>query len=378
MKRIAVLFAIICLYHITVFGQKKYEMVIEKTDGTEIVINTEDIVRTYFRERTEEEKEEEKPDDDLLLGEFHECTPDGTLLDDASNYEVLHLKLYKDGTGEFWSVSKGKVDEFKYSFTYTSSFSGSSGTITQTITSCTNPIYIGMSLTASVTYINNILHSGEVYYKLINGQGLLSDNTPDDPNVPDDPNDPDDPAVPAGLDAVDLGLPSGTKWANMNIGANKPEELGGFYAWGETAEKNMYSYSTYIYAESETSYKNLGNDISGTQYDVASNKWGKTWRMPTYEQCKELVEKCSWVATSVNGIKGTQITGPSGNSIFLPAGGRKYSSKGHRDYGEVGCYWTSTSDHDVYAKNLLVFGSETDLTDSRNRANGMSIRPVSK
>ena len=59
MKRIAVFLAFVTLYHIAVIAQKKYEMVVEKTDGTEVVINVEDIVRTYFRERSSSEEPQE-------------------------------------------------------------------------------------------------------------------------------------------------------------------------------------------------------------------------------------------------------------------------------------------------------------------------------
>ncbi|MBO4315774.1 MAG: hypothetical protein J5867_07425, partial [Prevotella sp.] len=80
--------------------------------------------------------------------------------------------------------------------------------------------------------------------------------------------------------AVDLGLPSKTKWASCNVGATKPEEYGGYYAWGETEEKEVYDESTYKYYQNDE-YVNLGSDISGTEYDVAHVKWGGNWRMPT-------------------------------------------------------------------------------------------------
>lgn len=178
-------------------------------------------------------------------------------------------------------------------------------------------------------------------------------------------------------EAIDLGL--SVKWASCNIDATKPEEYGGFYAWGEVSQKETYNADTYVYAETETVYKELGNSICGTQYDVAHMKWGGSWRMPTIDEFKELVNKCTWVSTTINGTKGTQVTGPNGNSIFFPAGGRKYGSNGrHRDEGEVGCYWSGTLYNGVYAMDLLIFGSTTDLNDSRNRANGMLIRPVSE
>ena len=77
-------------------------------------------------------------------------------------------------------------------------------------------------------------------------------------------------------EAVDLGLPSGTKWASCNLGATKPEECGGYYAWGETDEKDVYTEDTYKYYQNG-SYVSLGSDISGTEYDVAHLKWGGNW-----------------------------------------------------------------------------------------------------
>ena len=119
MKRIAVLFAIVCLCHITVFGQKKYEMVIEKTDGTEIVVNTEDIVRTYFRERTEEEK----PDDNNGGNQSDDESLNGLT---ASNLiGVWQIIESNDGAGRInhrvggtWSFNSDGTWESSYSTTY--------------------------------------------------------------------------------------------------------------------------------------------------------------------------------------------------------------------------------------------------------------------
>lgn len=97
--------------------------------------------------------------------------------------------------------------------------------------------------------------------------------------------------APANVVAVDLGLPSGTRWANVNIGASSPEEYGDYYAWGETEEKSDYSKNTYLYwNEQYNTGDDIGEDISGTQYDVAHVKWGGIWKMPTLAQIKELIE----------------------------------------------------------------------------------------
>ena len=112
----------------------------------------------------------------------------------------------------------------------------------------------------------------------------------------DDTEEEKDAAVLAGLcpdnnhpHAINLGL--GVKWACCNVGASDPWEYGGYYAWGETEEKSYYDYSTYIHSDgSWDTCHDLGSDIAGSQYDVASVKWGGAWRMPTYEQLTILYE----------------------------------------------------------------------------------------
>ena len=92
---------------------------------------------------------------------------------------------------------------------------------------------------------------------------------------------------------IDLGLPSGTKWACCNIGADVPEDFGGFYAWGETLEKSHYALDNYAYLDEYDQYFLLGEDIAGTAYDVSYVNWGDSWRMPTDEQIKELLDNCT-------------------------------------------------------------------------------------
>ena len=96
---------------------------------------------------------------------------------------------------------------------------------------------------------------------------------------------------------IDLGLPSGTKWACSNVDDDatkqSPTNYGSYYAWGETKEKKVYDWSTYIHCDGtlETCH-DIGSDIGGTQYDVAHVKWGGNWQMPTRKQIEELIEKC--------------------------------------------------------------------------------------
>ena len=152
----------------------------------------------------------------------------------------------------------------------------------------------------------------------------------------------------ANHEAVDLGL--SVKWATCNVGANSPEEFGGYYAWGETEVKSTYTWDNYKYHGSddngnaiidETKTPQLGSSISGTSYDVARVKWGDGWRMPTYAEVVELLQKCSWEDAEMQGVRGKKVVGPSGGSIFLPAT-RFREGAGYGSQDGFGCYWSGT------------------------------------
>lgn len=130
---------------------------------------------------------------------------------------------------------------------------------------------------------------------------------------------PSDPTVTAGQ-VVDLGL--SVYWASCNLGAETPEEYGNFYAWGETKPKSSYTQGNYsYYNQNTTEYIEIGSDISGTQYDAATNNLGSDWRIPTYNEINELINNCTWEWTQIEGINGYKIMGENGNSIFIPSSG---------------------------------------------------------
>ncbi len=157
-----------------------------------------------------------------------------------------------------------------------------------------------------------------------------------------------------GLEMVNLNLPSGTLWANMNVGSNWPEECGNFYAWAETETKSDYSTGTYFYGT-----QNLGdnNDIKGTECDAARVNMGLKWRMPTNIEAQELLDHCTWTWVLENGVNGYRVTGTNGNSIFLPATGfRQNTSLYNHDSGAV--YATSVAvNASDYAYMLGFYGS---------------------
>ena len=185
--------------------------------------------------------------------------------------------------------------------------------------------------------------------------------------------------------AVDLGLPSGLKWAKFNIGANAPEEHGGYFAWGETTEKNVYSWGWYLCQESECgtwadpfikNYQSAGTYIVGPAYDAAHIQWGGSWRMPTQDDFKELKENCTSEKTTVNGVSGDRYTGWNGNSIFLPDGQIKNGPNLTSDLFKC-AYWTSYCMYYSFstAQQASAFAPNGNQYKI-DRAYGLAIRPV--
>lgn len=186
---------------------------------------------------------------------------------------------------------------------------------------------------------------------------------------------------------VDLGLPSGTLWATMNVGAETPEDYGDYFAWGEIASKSTYYWSYYIHTTNGeyglTKY--CTNEIRGNvdnkteldpEDDAAYMNWGKGWRMPSKTQQDELYESCTWTWDSKRG--GFLVTGPNGNSIFLPAAGCYYG-KNNNSAITFGYYWSrSLSSNKDYTYNAyyLYFDSINYRYQSGARYYGYSVRAV--
>ena len=175
-----------------------------------------------------------------------------------------------------------------------------------------------------------------------------------------------------GHDYVDLGLPSGLKWATCNVGASSPEEYGDYFAWGETTTKSEYT------EENSLTYGKQMNDISGNlQYDAATANWGGSWRMPTKAEMQELLDNCTWTWTTQEGVNGYKVTSKvNSNYIFLPAAGGRYGSSLILA-GSIGYYWSSTpSDYDDYDAYYLYFDSSGHSMGYNTRGDGRSVRPV--
>lgn len=171
---------------------------------------------------------------------------------------------------------------------------------------------------------------------------------------------------------VDLGLPSGLKWATCNVGASSPGDYGDYYAWGELSTKDEYTILNF--SKGWIPFE----DISGNpEYDVARAKWGGSWRMPTMEELDELRNQCTWEWTTKGGHYGYKVTGPNGNSIFLPAAGFRSGADSY-DAESVGFYWSATSRESStqYACSLDFLSGDRGTYWS-GRYVGRSVRPVS-
>ena len=196
-------------------------------------------------------------------------------------------------------------------------------------------------------------------------------------------------AVTVRHEFVDLGLPSGLKWATMNVGATKPEEYGDYFAWGETEPKADYSWATYKFELGTDSKGPFSKYVSNSSYGTVDNKtvldpeddaahvnWGGSWRMPTDAEWTELRENCSWTWTSNykgTGVKGRWVTGPNRNSIFLPAASVSLFT------GSNGRYWSSSIDtgYPYYPRGVF-FDSNDVYRNGDARYLGRSVRPVTE
>lgn len=240
-------------------------------------------------------------------------------------------------------------------------------------------------------------------------------------------------SAPTPMTAVDLGLPSGTKWASCNLGANAPEQEGDYYAWGEVTnahhwrtdvmpdykydENGMPIYDEYgnqlwdpvdwthlvfmeedyqyyvpgrgsytdedgfYYPEEDPTFEYIGDNISDTQYDVAKSELGGTWKMPTTEDFNELIDYCTLSFVTYKNTRGYKVTGSNGNWIFIAEGRSKYDYWDDSDYNYIS-FWLASSMGNDYAFAVstgYTFNSNHGLTYYEIlRWHGTQIRPVCK
>lgn len=171
---------------------------------------------------------------------------------------------------------------------------------------------------------------------------------------------------------VDLGLPSGTKWATYNVGTKSIHGVGTRIAWGETATKKTFSPNTYTINDRE-----LASYAGDPQYDLATAQWGEGWYTPTLQQWEELIQYCDWDYVMINGINGVLFTSPKTyNTIFLPSTGYTDDETYKLKYTTYNlAYWTSTGLHTNGAHSYIANYEQGYMTTT-NRYVAHCVRPV--
>lgn len=192
---------------------------------------------------------------------------------------------------------------------------------------------------------------------------------------------------------VDLGL--SVKWATCNIGAEKPEDYGLYFAWGETtgytqdtSDGHQFNWANYKWCNgskdtmtkycTSSSYGEVDNKrVLDPEDDAAHVNWGGSWRMPTRAEQHELGNNCTWTWTTQNGVKGYKVTSKSnGNSIFLPAAGYR-SGDYLSNAGSYSDYWSSSlNTANLNYAYCLYFNSSSVDWSYQGRCRGQSVRPV--
>ena len=198
--------------------------------------------------------------------------------------------------------------------------------------------------------------------------------------------------TPSLYEFVDLGLPSGLKWATTNVGATKPEDFGLYFACGETqgysgiTDTKKFNWSDYELCggshskltkyNNQSSYGTVDNLTVLEQVDDAAYQVDNSCRMPTKEELEELTANTTSTWETLNGVNGRRFTSnTNGNSIFVPAA--SYCSNGSIDVGSYGYLWSSSiySPYDYYAYNLFFISRGMEVGFGE-RCNGYPVRPV--
>ena len=197
---------------------------------------------------------------------------------------------------------------------------------------------------------------------------------------------------------VDLDV--SVKWATRNLGADKPTDVGYYFAWGETERRYSTSWSTYKWMtpgeskikyitkytvddklEGAIWYDDTGNFIGDgktvlePEDDAAASALGNPWRMPTYDEFMELKDRCNCEYTEQDGVNGLLVTSHNGNSIFFPEVKRPIGFDHDTDVSQ---YWTSSIyDYDSGEARVFWFTKSGIMTNTvSERMVGFPIRPV--
>lgn len=205
-----------------------------------------------------------------------------------------------------------------------------------------------------------------------------------------------DVAYPAEMQYVDLDLPSHLLWATHNLGAENPWEVGNYYAWGETAPKETYSwsnYSTALAGGSKTTLRKYctneaygedgftdGKSVLDLADDAAAQNCDNGSRMPTDKEYEELLRNCNWAWVSFKGVDGYRVSSKKDPSkyIFLPLTGYKHKTVSNKN---TGYYWSSTTvGGDCFEAYSLSFTRNPPASgnayNAHDRYCGRCVRPV--
>lgn len=194
-----------------------------------------------------------------------------------------------------------------------------------------------------------------------------------------------------GHEYADLGLKSGTLWAICNLGAESRGEVGLQLAWGEIEPKDYYYWDSYKYYEyvidesMEVHCTEIGEDICGTEYDAVRAHWGPNWKMPSYDEIKELRRNCWWLFVEEDGAQGYRLYGPNSNSIFMPFTSG-YKIVGMSVLPNIGMYWSGTEfplqehfyvpEEANSAASVFDFDAAAINVTWGDKCCGLAIRPV--
>ena len=165
---------------------------------------------------------------------------------------------------------------------------------------------------------------------------------------------------------VDLGLPSGTKWATMNVGASSETDYGNYYQYGKGAAQYAATSGDSVYSGTE--------DPLATSADTAAQEWGGDWHMPTMAQMQELTANTTYEWATINGVNGGKFTAQNGNYVFFPAAGN-WSYGSQYSVGKGGRYWGSSPNGSSDAYLLYFVDGDKDVY-GEIRESGYSVRPV--
>lgn len=190
---------------------------------------------------------------------------------------------------------------------------------------------------------------------------------------------------------IDLGL--SVLWGYSNLDARLPWQVGGFYAWGELSPRTDFQYENYDFFYDYNNdgkwngydrFADIGDCISGTQYDAATSRYGKLVHIPTLHEISEIYDKCIITYCEIEGVKGVRITGPNKNSIFIPATGYYKAGQYYYPYCEIGypdyvyCRSGSLDSNFDNWDTFMSFDEDGRACGGDNAMlpSGMNIRPV--